>query len=282
MADRAGYNNTCIVYTENLYKAVASAVVGVGIGSSIWSLALLQPNPGAPQNGGWALNALAACGFAAAVVAVMGISAAAWRSTKLLSAHVALLALLFSAQICMSVAVAIQQQAEHQHPPPLGNGWPSAAPIVHLADPAHPTSFAVARLANGTSPIILPPTELLATEIMAGVLMGLELMALGLGCLLQTGYSQVEEALEDALDEESARQPLMRRSLQPQMQPPTPEIPGDEASEWRARMQARYGLDTRMFTYDPHTAQRTAAEAPQLVPSIAPRQRQASSRCTIM
>jgi hypothetical protein len=35
--------------------------------------------------------------------AVLGIGAAAWRSTSLLSAHVVFLALLFSAQVCMVV-----------------------------------------------------------------------------------------------------------------------------------------------------------------------------------
>jgi hypothetical protein len=46
--------------------------------------------------------------------------------------------------------------------------------------------------------------------------------------------------------------------------------------------QARYGLDTRMFSYDPRTAQRAADAAPQLVPYGTPRQRQPSSRCSIM
>jgi len=39
--------------------------------------------------------------------------------------------------------------------------------------------------------LTLPHTELLVAEVLVGVLMGLELLTLGFGCLLQTAYSQV-------------------------------------------------------------------------------------------
>ena len=50
---------------------------------------------------------MSACGFAAAVVSVLGIIGAAWRSLRALSLHVVLLALLFSAQVCVYVCVCV-------------------------------------------------------------------------------------------------------------------------------------------------------------------------------
>ena len=71
-------------------------------------------------------------------------------------------------------AVAIQQQ--QQRTPPLDS----------TAAAAHRLTFKA-----GGLPLTLPHTELLVAEVLVGVLMGLELLTLGFGCLLQTAYSQV-------------------------------------------------------------------------------------------
>lgn len=94
-------------------------------GTSVWTLALLRHSL---QNGGWALYALAPCSFFSAAVAALGIVGAAWRSTRLLSTHIVLLAFLFSAQVCMAVAVVIELQ---QQRPPGRNGPPMRWDLIH-------------------------------------------------------------------------------------------------------------------------------------------------------
>jgi len=259
-----------------------------------------------------------AAGLATSAVSGIGIAAARRQSMLLLNVHLLSQGSLLAAQVFAVVTFVVQVQ-ESKPQPQLASIADTARPSVLLASEdalsdASATPHATVAALHASTILSSMPAPVTIHKMVGIAGLVLQVLTLSVGCLLQSAYSQAEEAAEDEAEEAggegwgpSSRQPLLsggpppppptrgrRQQREATVQPGAGATDEESGEQWRQRMQAQYGLDAGLLAQDMRGG--GGSTAPQLTPAPAAAQRrrrrtvpeeaeegdEGGSRCSLM